>query len=441
MTRQKTVKKEFVLEGKGLHTGADVRMRVKPAPVDSGILFQRIDIAGAPQWRLCPGQMGMNNANGRCTIIGSGDAAVQTIEHAAAALFGMGVDNALIEIDGPELPGMDGSALPFAKAVLASGLEEQAAPRPYLTLKAPVSVSKGDASISIFPSEDFKVTYVLDYSQFGLGPHVVNFSFDGNRFFDEIAPARTFCLRQEAEVLKKAGFGKGADTQNTLVIDHGSPIENTLRFDDECARHKVADLIGDLSFLGKRIRGHVVAVRSGHYLNACLVKALYDQNEKKRFPVDKPAAAGNAGIAVSGVMDALPHRYPFLLVDRVIEIEPGKRAVGLKNLTVNELFFQGHFPQRPIMPGVLMIEAMAQVGGVLLNTVEGHDNQIGLFMAVDRVKFRRTASPGDQLIMEVEVVRNRSRMASVRATSKVDGQLVVEAEMMFAFQDRDEIFG
>lgn len=440
MIKQKTLKKEFFLEGVGLHTGEKVRIWLKPAPVHSGFCFKRVDVADMPQWRVCADEIQMENATGRCTVIGKGEAAVQTIEHLTAALFGLGVDNALIEINGPEVPGMDGSALPFVKAILAAGIEEQDAPRSYITLKGPVAFSKGDASISIFPSEEFKITYTLDYPQAGFGPHVINFTFDEKRFVDEIAPARTFCLRQEAEALQKAGFGKGANDQNTLVMDGHGPVNNQLRFNDECARHKVADLIGDLSFLGKKVRGHVFAVRSGHYLNACLVKAVHEQNEKKFFPVHLSDGKASGYKDISSIMTALPHRYPFLLVDRIIEIDPGKRAVGIKNLTMNELFFQGHFPQRPIMPGVLMIEAMAQVGGVLLTTSNEHQNHIGLFMSIDNVKFRRSAFPGDQLVMEVEVLRDRSRMVSVHGKGRVDNQVIVEADMMFSFVDKKDVF-
>jgi UDP-3-O-[3-hydroxymyristoyl] N-acetylglucosamine deacetylase / 3-hydroxyacyl-[acyl-carrier-protein] dehydratase len=437
--KQRTLKRECRLNGRGLHTGEPTAVCLKPAPADSGICLKRVDLQETPAWRVCGAELRADQAAGRCTMIGRGETAVQTVEHLLCAFSGLGIDNAFVEVDGPEIPGMDGSALPFVQEMMRAGYEQQDAPRREMALKAPIARAMGDASITIFPAEDFKITYVLDYPQAGLSPQVVNFHFDEKYFIEEIAPARTFCLRQEAEALQKAGFGKGADTQNTLVMTEDGPLDNTLRFDDECARHKVADLLGDLGFLGRRIRGHIFAFRSGHYLNAALVKAMDEANEKAQFPPERPVA-GSAAADITRIMEALPHRYPFLLVDRIMEMEPGKRAVGLKNLTMNELFFQGHFPGRPIMPGVLMIEAMAQVGGVLLKTSAEHRDHIGLFMSVNNAKFRRTAGPGDQLIMEVEVVRDRTRMASIRGVASVAGQPVVEADMMFSFLDRGAIF-
>lgn len=440
-SKQNTLKKELIFKGVGLHTGQEVTICLKPALVNTGICFKRVDLDGSPEIKVFVENVRSDNMSGRCSIIGKGDLAIQTIEHLMAALFGLGVDNVIIEIDGAEVPGMDGSALSFAEEIKKIGLKDQEEQRKYIILKKPISVSAGNASITIFPSEEFKITYVLDYDHPMLKSQVFNFNLDDGGFLKEIAPARTFCLKEEADALQKAGLGKGANYKNTLVMDEKGPIENEMRLNNECARHKVLDLIGDLSFLGRPIKGHIFAVRSGHYLNACLVKSIYEQNEKIKFPVplldDK-----NSEIAldIMQVMAALPHRYPFLLVDRILEVEEGKRAVGIKNLTMNELFFQGHFPQKPIMPGVLMLEAMAQVGGILLKTVEAHREQVGLFMSVNNAKFRRTAQPGDQLVMEVEVTRDRSRMASIRGVTRVDGEIVVEADMMFSFVNSKDFF-
>jgi UDP-3-O-[3-hydroxymyristoyl] N-acetylglucosamine deacetylase/3-hydroxyacyl-[acyl-carrier-protein] dehydratase len=439
--KQKTIKKAIVFKGIGLHTGQEAMICLKPAPVNTGICFKRIDLDGAPEMKVSVENVRSDNMSGRCSIIGKGDSAIQTIEHLMAAIFGFGIDNVLIEINGLEVPGMDGSALPFGEEIDEVGLQEQEGDRKYIILKRPISVSAGNASITIFPSDDFKVTYVLDYEHSMLKSQVFNFSLGDGTFLKEIAPARTFCLKEEADALRKAGFGKGANYQNTLVMDHKGPVDNKMRLDQECARHKVLDLIGDMSFLGRPIKGHVVAVRSGHYLNACLVKAIDDQNEKIRFQERPPDSDKiQAAADIFQIMKALPHRYPFLLVDRIVEVEAGKRAVGIKNLTMNELFFQGHFPQKPIMPGVLMIEAMAQVGGILLKTTEMHREQVGLFMAVNNTKFRRTASPGDQLVMEVDVVRDRARTAAIHGVGRVDGEVVVEADMMFSFMDANEFF-
>lgn len=440
--KQYTLKKELSFNGIGLHTGQETNICLKPAAANTGICFKRIDLEGVPEIKVAVDTVRTDNMSGRCSIIGKGDSAIQTIEHLMAALFGSGVDNVVIEIDGSEVPGMDGSALPFAEAIDKAGLEEQAEDRRYAILKRPVSVAAGAASMTMFPSDTFKITYVLDYEHPMLKSQVFNYNLIQDHFLNEVAPARTFCLKEEAEALQQAGLGKGANYHNTLVMDQQGPIDNKMRLGHECARHKVLDLIGDLSFLGRYVKGHVFAVRSGHYLNACLVKAIDEQVGDRRFSAPS-VDDKNKGVAadISAIMESLPHRYPFLLVDRIIDIEAGKRAVGIKNLTMNELFFQGHFPQKPIMPGVLMIEAMAQVGGILLKTVEMHKDQVGLFMAVNNAKFRRTGHPGDQIVMEVTVTRDRARMASIRGVGKVNGEVVVEADMMFSFLPKEEFFG
>lgn len=441
--KQNTLKEDLIFKGAGLHTGREVTVCLKPAPVNTGLCFKRVDLKGAPEIKVSVENVRSDNMSGRCSIIGNDDSAIQTIEHLMAALFGLGVDNVIIEIDGAEIPGMDGSALPFGEGIEKIGLQSQEEDRKYIILKKAISVSAGNGSITIFPSEEFKITYVLDYDHPMLQSQVFNFSSDDGRFLKEVAPARTFCLKEEADALQKAGLGKGANYKNTLVMDEKGPVENEIRLEHECARHKVLDLIGDLSFLGRPIKGHIFAVRSGHYLNACLVKAIYEQNEKKIFPevsIDGKNVEGVVAAPISKVMEALPHRYPFLLVDRILEVEDGKRAVGIKNLTMNELFFQGHFPQKPIMPGVLMLEAMAQVGGILLKTTDLHKDQVGLFMAVNNAKFRRTAHPGDQLVMEVEVTRDRARMASIHCAGRVDGEIIVEADMMFSFMGEEVFF-
>ncbi|MEW5894288.1 MAG: UDP-3-O-acyl-N-acetylglucosamine deacetylase [Candidatus Omnitrophota bacterium] len=429
---QQTLGREISFEGIGLHTGRKILLTIKPSVVNSGITFKRTDLPDQPQWKVSPESLHANNVAGRCTIIGKGESSIQTVEHVLSGLYGMGVDNATIEINGPEAPGMDGSALPFVTEIRKAGLVDQDMPRTYIVLKKPIAIHDGNSSISMYPADDFKITYVLDYDHRRLSSQVVNFILDRDKFGSEFAPARTFCLKREAEVLQKAGFGKGANCENTLVMDDAGPVENSMRFENECARHKVIDLIGDLSFLGKPVKGHIFAVRSGHHLNAVLVKAIHNQC-KNNFSVEP--TGDNGEIRIEEIMKALPHRYPFLLVDRIIEFEKGKRAVGLKNLTMNEIFFQGHFPAKPVMPGVLMIEAMAQVGGILLKTAEEHRHHIGLFMAVNNVKFRKTAHPGDQLVMEVEVLRDRARTASIHGTGRIAGEAVVEADMMFSFMD------
>lgn len=440
--KQRTIKQEIAITGIGLHAGLETSVCLKPAPVNTGYWFKRIDLEGMPEIKVSVENIRLDNMSGRCSTIGKGASAIQTIEHLMAALSGLGIDNVMIEIDGAEVPGMDGSASVFIHEIQKVGIVNQDEDKKYIVLKKPVTVSAGNASISVVPSDEFRITYVLDYNHPMLKSQVFNFHLDEEQFIQEIAPARTFCLEEEAAALKEAGFGKGANYDNTLVMGKEGPIDNEMRVDHECARHKVLDLIGDLSFLGRPIKGHIYAVRSGHYLNASLVKEIYRSNEKKIFAA--PVSSGNskpgAVFTIDDIMKFLPHRYPFLLVDRIVELDTGKRAVGVKNLTMNELFFQGHFPQKPIMPGVLMIEAMAQVGGILLRDTDLHRDQVGLFMAVNNAKFRRTAHPGDQLVMEVTVKRDRARMASVHGVGTVDGEFVVEADMMFSFMEAHVLF-
>lgn len=435
--KQKTISKEFTLTGIGLHTGGDVVLRCLPASENHGIQFIRTDLPGRPVIPAKPEYVYVDTKVPRCTSLGLNGNFIHTVEHFMSALCGAGITNLSVEISNSELPGMDGSAQDFLKAVYASGVKEQGATITPYVVDEPLVVELKGCSILIVPSEEFRVSYTLDYQGSFLKSQFYSQSITEDIFTNEIAPCRTFCMEKEVKELRKMGLGQGANYHNTLVVGEEGIIENELRFSNECARHKVLDFIGDLYLLGVPLRGHVYAVKSGHTLNFLLLKKILRQQLAKErvFPESSFEWDGSQEINCEQVMSILPHRYPFLLVDKVIEIEKGHKAVGVKNVTINESFFQGHFPSRPVMPGVLMIEAMAQTAGVVVLTNEEHRGKLAFFMAVDNVKFRKVVQPGDQLMMHVKVIRDRSRSAQVKAKAMVGNEVAAEADMVFSFTE------
>lgn len=435
--KQKTIAKEFMLSGRGLHTGNAVTIVVKPAAENAGITFVRVDLPGAPRIQVGIDAIRPDAAVPRCTTIGTGNVFVHTVEHLMSTLCGLGIDNLLIDIDANEVPGLDGSGLEFLQAIQKAGIVEQAAERPFITIKEPLVVSRNGALITITPDPEFKVSYLLDYQHPQLRTQFFCASLDREHFAREIAPCRTFCLEEEAVELRKNGLGLGANYENSLIIGKDGVINNRLRFPDEFARHKTLDLIGDLYLLGKPIRGNVVAVKSGHKLNLELLKRIHQQNEyyERNSFVPQTAIGDQTELDIHQIMKILPHRYPFLFVDRIVRLEKGKKAVGIKNVTMNDNFFPGHFPTRPVMPGVLMIEALAQTGGILVLTSEEHRGKVALFMAADKVKFRRLVVPGEQLELDVEILRDRARTTQLKGTARVNGEVAVEAEILISYLD------
>ncbi len=430
---QHTLAEEVVFEGAGIHLGLPVTLRLKPAPAGAGITFRRTDMAGTP---AIPARMWRSPSRVRAdrqTSLELNGTSVNTIEHLMAALHALGVDNAEVEVSGPELPAMDGSACQYAEAIARAGLAAQEAERTYFRVPQPVFWQERDAMFAVFPDEEFRVSYTLSYGSQALPDQFASFSVTPEVFKTQIAPARTFCLKEEAEALRAQGFGKGASLENTLVFDGHAPLGNTLRFDNEAARHKILDLIGDLYLLGRPFRGHVIAAKTGHRQNAELVSRLLSEGagstaQKGRESVARPV---QKELGIEDIRKILPHRYPFLLVDRVLELEPGKRGVGIKNVTANEPFFRGHFPEEPVMPGVLIIEAMAQAGGVVILSVPGNAGKMAYLLSIDYAKFRRKVVPGDTLRMEIEVLRVRASTGQCRGVAKVDGHVVCEAEVKF----------
>lgn len=433
MDNQRTIKNKVILEGVGLHTGEKTKLELLPAAVDSGIVFVRKDLNSPVIIKANLYSVIDPERFPRRTSIGDNGVYVHTIEHLMAALNILGIDNIQINIWGEEVPGLDGSAKDFVEALRKSGSLEQPAARDRLVIREPLWVEEDSSSIVVLPDKHLRISYVLSYDNSLIPPGFIDIVLNGN-LNDNFYEARTFCLESEVKPLLDKGLGKGSNYKNTLVVSPDGIVENSLRFSDEFVKHKILDLVGDL-YLGGALQGHVIAIKGGHSLNIKLLQKLRRYREKVRSAGVGSATSyipKGAELGVEEIMKILPHRYPFLLVDRITFLEQGKKAVGIKSVSMNEHFFQGHFPGRPIMPGVLIVEAMAQVGGVLMLACEEHRGKLAYFMAAHNIKFRKTVVPGDQLVIEVETGKLRSRTGTVYAKASVDGKVAAEAELMFA---------
>ena len=412
-------------------------MRVRPAPPHAGISFVRTD--QSPPIRIAA-HVDNVSKRARRTALRNGTVAIETVEHCLSACAGLGLTNLQIELSADEVPGVDGSCLPFVERLREGGISDQDAAVEALVIDTIVRVTEGDSELIALPpmdptSELMEVTYDLDYgSDNPIGRQNLRVVITPETFVSGIAPARTFLLEQEAQQLHAAGLGKHLSYEDVLVYGPDGPIGNVLRFPDECVRHKILDLIGDLSLLGQPIVGRIFARKSGHALNHELVRALIER--RKRRTQDETLVRPPV-LDIHRVQRILPHRYPFLMIDRIIEIEGSKRVVGLKNVTINEPFFQGHYPGEPIMPGVLVIEALAQVGGILLSQELEHKGKIAVLLSLDRVKFRRPVRPGDQLWLEAEAVSVRASTGHVKGRAMVGGELAAEAEIKFLLRDAE----
>lgn len=423
---QQTLKSEVTLSGIGLMLGEPVELTIKPAPADSGIVFHRIDLPGSPAVKVCPENW--ESILPRCTSIQQGETSISSIEHLLSALAGLKVDNAIVEINAQEPPALDGSALQYITKIQGVGLTELDVPRRYVEVSEPCVVSDDGKQLIFIPSDTFEVTFAYDHPL--TSPQFATWEMTEETYINEIAPARSFCFEAEIEALQSLGIGKGASYDNVLIVKENGETSSELRFQDEFVRHKTLDLIGDLYLSGYLPKAQVIAMRTGHTFHAEFVQELA---KKGILDSVKPSdSQKNQVVEAKDIYRILPHRHPMCLVDRVIEFENGKRAVGIKNLTYNEPIFEGHFPAQPVMPGVLQVEALAQLGAWLLLQEIGEEDQLGYFRSISKATFRKTVIPGDQLRLEIEIVQRRSTLARITGAIYVDGALATEAELSIA---------
>ncbi len=425
------------MTGKGLFTGGNATLRFCPAQPHSGINFVRID---QPRPIRIAARVENVSKRARRTSLQNGTVTIETVEHCLSACSGLGIDNLDIELTGDELPGGDGSSIPFVNLLQGAGFCEQEAVRENHVITDVIRVVDGDAEIVALPpfdpsAEHLEIFYDLDYGEgSAIGRQILSITITPDVFVTDIAPARTFVLQEEAEQLRASGLG-GHLTYNDLVVyGPDGPIDNALRFPNECVRHKILDLIGDLMLLGRRIVGRVHARKSGHALNHEIVRALRAAIKSRESAA---SVLADPVVGIQRIQRILPHRYPFLLLDRVVEIQGTKRAVGIKNVTINEPFFQGHYPGKPIMPGVLIIEALAQIAGVLLSQELEHKGKIAVLLSLDKVKFRKSVEPGDQIVLLAESIRVTTRGGQVKCTATVRSDVVAEAIIKFGMTDEN----
>ncbi len=458
--KQHTIKETVSLTGIGIHTGENTTITFKPAPENYGYRFIRTDLEDAPE---IPALVENVIDLSRGTTIGIDNARVLTVEHVLAALAGLQIDNCRIELDGNEPPVIDGSSMPYVETLLQAGIIEQDAPREYFEIDETVRYTNEDKGVDIvaLPNDDFRVTVMVDYHNPALGSqHTGLFDLE-KEFIKEFAPARTFCFLTEVKELLDQGLIKGGSLDNAIVIidkdidtqflknvlniqdeivmsDSGILNNTQLRYKNEPARHKLLDLIGDLALVGVPLKAQILAARPGHASNYEFAKKIREQYKKSK-PIRRIKNVENKQILIdiNKIMSVLPHRYPILLVDKIVELDEANNIiVGIKNVTINEPFFQGHFPGNPVMPGVLILEAMAQTSGLLLMQNFEPDTKVPLFMSIDKAKFRKPVLPGDQLVMELTLINKRFNTFTFAGKSFVRGELVAEAELKAALIDK-----
>jgi UDP-3-O-[3-hydroxymyristoyl] N-acetylglucosamine deacetylase/3-hydroxyacyl-[acyl-carrier-protein] dehydratase len=435
--RQKTVSHEASLSGPGLFSGETATVTFAPAEPDSGITFLREQDGKVA---TIPASVYNVQRRPRRTCLKNGTLFVETVEHCMAALAGLGVDNAIVKVSGGsigELPGGDGSSRPFVQAIQEAGIVEQDELVRPLVIRKPVQVTADGATLAALPGPTDKLEVIYDFEASPpIGRQVISFHLGDDDFVSQLAPARTFVFEEEARELHARGLGQHLTPRDLLVISGNGPIDNEFRFADECARHKALDLIGDLFLIGRPLRGRIVACKSGHALNHLLAKRLLEQEQDVQR---QTSVHRDAEMDIRRIQRILPHRYPMLLVDRVIEIVGDQKAIGIKNVTFNDIFFQGHYPGTPIMPGVLIVEAMAQLGGLLLSQKLEHTGKLAVLLSMDKVKMRQPVVPGDQLILEAVTVRVKSRTGHVRCKAFVEEKLACEADIKFMLVDAEPV--
>lgn len=441
--KQRTILREASIKGKSLHTGEEVNLTLKPAPENHGIVFRRIDLYGKPELKAL---VDLVEDLVRSTTIADGHTKVHTVEHVLSALNGCGVDNVLIEMDASEPPILDGSAKHFVNLVQEAEPVEQEAERSYFVLEEPISVTRGGSSIIALPYDGFRVTCTSADDR-GIHTQHLMMDIDPESYVAQIAPARTFTIYEDIEELLKLGKIKGGSLDSAIVIKGDKIVsKEPLRFKDEFVRHKILDIVGDIVLAGMPIKAHIVGVRPGHALNAELSRAFRKKilekikGPKKQAEEKSFVPAHESQLDIRRVLDILPHRYPFVMIDRVLEFVSDDELIALKNVTINEPFFQGHYPGRPVMPGVLQIEAMAQAAGVLLlRRLPIEENKVAFFMSVDKVKFRQAVEPGDSIEIRVKLNKIRgNKIASATGECQVNGKTVSGAELMFMLADAND---
>jgi UDP-3-O-[3-hydroxymyristoyl] N-acetylglucosamine deacetylase/3-hydroxyacyl-[acyl-carrier-protein] dehydratase len=442
---QQTIKNPVEFSGIGLHSGNKVNMTFLPAPPNTGIRFRRVDLDGKPEIEARAENVVDTN---RSTTISKGNIKIHTVEHVLATFAGYEIDNAIVELDANEPPIADGSSREYCKMIQQAGIVAQNEKRELYTITEPIELKLGETVMTMFPGEGFKVT-CTSADKDGRFTQFYSCDVTPATWEKELAHARTFCFYEEIEFLFKNGLIKGGSLENAVVIrDDAVLTTEPLRYPEEFVRHKMLDIVGDLSLVGRPVAAHVIAVRPSHAANCELARLIQAQIRKPAVaaqsfappplagePAAAPAAEEDGCVMdVEQIMKALPHRYPLLMVDRIAKIE-GNRVVGVKSVSMNEPFFQGHFPGHPIMPGVLQLEAIAQVAGILLVRKAQAAGQIAYFMSAENVKWRKPVVPGDSLVIEIELTKARGKIGKAKGTCRVRGEVVSEADVTFMLMD------
>ena len=450
MLNQQTLREPVSFAGIGLHSGNGVEMTFLPAPPNTGIRFRRVDLDGKPEIEA---RIENVSDTTRSTTLSKGNVKIHTVEHVLASLAGFEIDNAIVELNANEPPIADGSAREYCKLIQSAGIQAQADAREVFKIEAPIEINLGETVMSAFPHDRLKISCVSVDKR---GQHTQHFSVEisPETWEKEISAARTFCFYEEIEQLIKGGLIKGGSLENAVVIrDDAILTTEPLRYPEEFVRHKILDILGDLSLLGRPVRGHIMAVKPSHAANCELARQIAAQMRKPLVAAQSfapPPAAPSESVKpksqedfvvrdgsrfdIMQLLKILPHRYPFVMVDRVIKVE-GNKITAIKNVSMNEPYFQGHFPNHPIMPGVLQLEAMAQVAGILMLRQAENLGKLAYFMAAENVKWRKPVRPGDQLVIEIELTKKRGKIGKANGTCKVDGEVVSEAEVTFMLGD------